>query len=228
MRSDRITKFLLGLIAVGLWALTMTQVGMPAAGATEPTSPFTGSPVAADPQPGATPHVPVVEMTPVPPPPGPTSTLPLRWRVAWAALETGSAETWCSTAVVVTNTTAASVTVEVEWMQSAGTAIVLNSKQLSGYQAGVWGLDGINNLPWAVDHMNAIVDFKGYALVTANDPRIMVSAFQYCRTDSSPTTATVLAHTNIPAYPVGATMEYFQAGMPATWTPPMVEPDVPE
>jgi hypothetical protein len=27
--------------------------------------------------------------------------------------------------------------------------------------------------------------------------------------------------TNIPTYPVGTTMEYLQAGLPVSWTPPM-------
>jgi hypothetical protein len=56
----------------------------------------------------------------------------------------------------------------------------------------------------------------------------MVSAVQYCRTGLGGSGPKTVAHTSIPAYPVGATAEFSKAGMPASWTPPMVEPEVPE
>jgi hypothetical protein len=167
-------------------------------------------------------------------PRAPTSTLPLRWRVSWAALETGDFDTWCSTAIVVANTTAAAVNVEVEWMSSGGSSLALKPAAVPGYQQAVWIPDtlipDVNPVPWfATEFMDpGIADFKGFALVTATDPRIMVSAFQFCRSTSGVSGAVVVSQTNIPAYPVGATMEYFQAGMPVNWTPPMAEPEVPE
>ena len=61
----------------------------------------------------------------------------------------------------------------------------------------------------------------------ADDPRIEVASFQYCR-DGIGGGQNIASITQVPVYPVGATMEYFQAGMPTTWTPPMAEPEVPE
>ena len=236
MNSDRYTKVVLTVIAVGLWALTMAQVGTPVAGATEPNRPYAqqGSPYvdagsAGDPQQGVV--SPREEAYPAPAESkGPTSTLPLRWRVSWAAQETGNEFTWCSTAVVVTNTTAAGVDVEVEWMKIDGTGAALVPVTIPAYgnrasvasQTGAIAAERVNNVPWISSGttMAYIYDFYGYALVSAEDPRIMVSAFQYCRNGLGYTGATIVSQTNIPVYPVGATAEFFQAGLPAGWPPP--------
>jgi len=232
MRSDRYTKVVLTVIAFGLWALTMAPVGTPLAGATESTRSFGDSPVANDSQQGAVPLMDQAESAPEASV-GPTSTLPLRWRVSWSALNTGSFDTWCSTAIVVMNTKNSKVQVEVEWMDWRGIPVALRADGIAKYRSKVWtvALPGgrINNLPWGFYDLAALPsDFQGYALVTANDPRILVSAFQYCRTDVGFAGATIVAHTNIPAYPVGTTMDFFQAGMPAAWTPPMAAPEGPE
>jgi hypothetical protein len=65
----------------------------------------------------------------------------------------------------------------------------------------------------------------GYATVHAEDPRITTSAYLVCR-EARTGYVPVEAITTIPAFPVGATAEYFVAGMPVNWTPPMAE--VPE
>jgi hypothetical protein len=52
----------------------------------------------------------------------------------------------------------------------------------------------------------------------------MVPAFEWCRSGTG-AAATSLTFRDLPAYPVSATMEFFQAGMPAEWTPPVVEPE---
>ena len=146
--------------------------------------------------------------------------------------ETGDYDTWCSTAVVVTNTTNSWVDIEVEWMRSHSGSFSLRPRTLSAHEIKVWTpstASQVNNMPWVSGDYPGLLDFQGYALVTADDARIMVSAFQFCRSGLGyQTGATVLSQTNIPTFPVGATMEYFQAGMPATWTPPMAVPEVPE
>ena len=225
MRSDRYTKVVLTVIAIALCVIALPRLE-------------TAKAMAASRQPEATPvdqgASPLVEQ-PAPPraPVGPTSTLPLRWRVSWASLNTGELETFCSTAVVVTNTTNSATEVEVEWMKHSGISAALQLETVPAYQTFVWVLETatevINPVPWRIDNDATISSgFKGHALVNSDDPRIMVSAYQYCRTDKDYPGPTILAQTNIPAYPVGATAEYFQAGMPVTWTPPMVEPEVPE
>ncbi len=67
--------------------------------------------------------------------------------------------------------------------------------------------------------------FDGYALVNADDPRILVAAMLRCGEKDAKLPLTI---NNIPAYPVGVTAEFFRAGMPAAWTPPMVAPEMPE
>jgi hypothetical protein len=54
----------------------------------------------------------------------------------------------------------------------------------------------------------------------------LASGYLVCRTGAGFTTLASI--TAVDAYPVGATAQYFQAAVPATWTPPMAEPEVPE
>jgi hypothetical protein len=220
MQVDRYTKIVLTLIGTGLWVLTITQLGVPTSAATQAATTSEVVPATAGFQFART-----SGMAPASPEPGasrgPTSTLPLRWRVAWAALETSGNYTYCSTAIAVTNTTGQSVNIEVEWMDRFGNSRGLRFRIAPSHQTQVWTVGGngvaINNSPWAANDFLTVTDFLGYALVTASDPRIMVSAFQYCRTGTGYSGATVLSQTGIPAYPVGATAEYFQAGMPGGW-----------
>jgi hypothetical protein len=83
----------------------------------------------------------------------------------------------------------------------------------------------------AVDGTIATGNFNGgFAKVRADDPRVLVGAFLTCKRDRATgfdQIDAVRALTNIPAFPVGATAQYFQAGMPSTWAPPMVRPEVP-
>ncbi len=226
MRSDRYTKVVLTVIAVALCTLALPRLD-------------TAEVMAASGQPGAMAGI-TQEQNLMPPmesvDPGsqrsrvPTSTLPLRWRVSWAAMVRGNYYTNCSTAIAVTNTTGSSVDVEVEWM-AGGVSLALRPRSVLSYATTVWIPDGasaVNNVPWYAHDVASIVDFMGSALVTADDPRILVSAFQYCRSGIGYAGPTILSQTNIPAYPVGATAEYFVAGMPATWTPPKAAPETAE
>ena len=70
-------------------------------------------------------------------------------------------------------------------------------------------------------------DFWGYASVHADDPRVHVSAYVICR-DGTIGTTNIVGMTQIGTSPVGATMEYFQAGMPMNWAPPMAVPELPQ
>jgi hypothetical protein len=55
----------------------------------------------------------------------------------------------------------------------------------------------------------------------------MATARIYCR-DATGIAANIVSDQTIPAYPVGTTADFFQAGMPMSWTPPMAEPESPE
>jgi hypothetical protein len=79
--------------------------------------------------------------------------------------------------------------------------------------------------PFLYDHLAFTVNFDGYAQVNSSDPRIVVAAMMRCGDKGA---ALPLTINSIPAYPVGATAEFFQAGMPMNWTPPLAEPELPE
>jgi hypothetical protein len=79
--------------------------------------------------------------------------------------------------------------------------------------------------PFILDVYADAGEFDGYAHVNADDPRIVVTAMMRCGDNDLHLPVTI---TSIPAYPVGATAEYFQAGIPPAWTPPIAEPEVPE
>jgi hypothetical protein len=64
--------------------------------------------------------------------------------------------------------------------------------------------------------------------VHADDPRILASAAIVCRDAAGSGATNIEAMTDVATFPVGATMEYFQAGMPVSWTPPMAAPEAPE
>jgi hypothetical protein len=82
-------------------------------------------------------------------------------------------------------------------------------------------------LPYFADDDAQIAGFIGYANVNADDPRILVTATILCREGTSGASK-IQSQNDLPAFPVGATMEYFQAGMPNGWTPPRATPELPE
>ena len=222
MRTDRTLKFLLAMIVVSLWALTLTQVGTPVAGAAESAQPLDETPAMGASRQSAAPGAKQAD-----PNPGiskaPTSPLPLRWRVSWATLVTGTSYTYCGTAVIVTNTTNAGIDVDVEFMKDNGTSAGRASETITAYGNYTAITVGpsltVNVGPYFYDDHIATGDFSGYALVGGDDPRIMVSAFQFCRSSTGYSGAIVRSHTNIPAFPVGASAEFFQAGLPTRWAP---------
>ena len=220
MRSDRYTKVVLTVIAVCLCVLTLAEIDLPdptaRAEASFVDSPATGAQGS---------QKPVGEATG---PKAPTSTLPLRWRIPTAFEHTGSAETYCSTVVSVRNLTASSVSVEVEWFQWNGSTDKLRPMTVPAQQMLQWATNNnIVLLPYYADDDALILGLVGYANVNADDPRILVTATVLCR-DGTSGASKILSQDELPAFPVGATMDYFQAGMPAGWTPPRATPEVPE
>jgi hypothetical protein len=222
MRIDRATKVLLAFIAAGLWALVFS-LGGPA----EFLSPAEASASGSS---GSAYRAPQKMDAERARPRTPTATLPLRWRIPTAFENVNSNATFCTTVVSVLNATASPINVEVEWLHWGGTSQALRPKQLPASQLLHWVSDHqINIWPYFPDDDAGLVGFAGYVNVHADDPRILVTAVMMCRDDTFATPlAKIRVHDTIPAFPVGVTMEYFQAGMPATSTPPTVGPEVPE
>ena len=225
MRPDRYTKVVLTIIAICLSVLTLSEIGLPElttrAEAMVPVRPALPSQTAEEPGNDSVPAR------------ASTATLPLRWRIPWAT-ELAASTTNCGTAVVVVNDTNKNLWVEVEWFDLTGSSQALRFLSIPGFEQRTWISGGVplngdtDTKPFYNANKAEISDLLGgYARVHAEDPRIEVAAFQYCR-DAQGYDKNLLSITNLPAYPVGATLEYFQAGMPTTWMPPMAVPELPE
>lgn len=215
--SDRYTKVVLTVIAVCLCVLTLGEVSL-----LDPTARAEASSVDFSP-PGTREQQKTSNA--VAGPRAPTSTLPLRWRIPTAVERVGSAETYCSTVVSVRNLTTSSVSVEVEWFDWDGTTQKLRPMTLPARNLLQWATNNaIVLLPYYADDDALILGFIGYANVNADDPRILVTATVLCR-DGTAGDSKVLSQNELPVFPVGATMEYFQAGMPVGWTPPRAMPE---
>ena len=221
MRADRYTKIVLTVIALGLWALMLAEVGLPD---------FISRVEATAASPSAT----TLQSLKMPGGEAGTvraaaATLPLRWRVSWAAQYVADT-TNCGTAIIVTNDTSSSVNVEVEWFSWYNSSEGLRPQTVPAQNAFIWvsGRDwstpSVDYRPFVPSDYADAIAFIGYARVHATDPRIEVAAFQYCR-DGLDQGKNIMSITNIPASPVGATAEFFQAGMPATWMPQIAAPE---
>jgi len=238
MQSDWITKLLLVVIAAGLWALVATGGGLPldsayAGGGLKPDRRDTGEAGASVMRAPRQPDEGGFLGKPASSPRAPSATLPLRWKVSWAT-ERSTDTTFCGTAVLVTNETSSSVSVEVEWFDKDGSALALKPLSVSSMQQRNF-ISGTGYLvpdtdyrPFDADEAAMLADIEGgYARVHASDPRILVAAFQYCR-DGQGNNKNIVSITQIPVYPVGATLEFYQAGVPGMWSPPMAGPEVPD
>jgi hypothetical protein len=212
MSSERYRNLVLTVIAVCLSVLTLTVVGLPglAGRAEAAVDTAAGGAYRGDEEPGLE----VVGAR------GPTSTLPLRWRVAAAHENVDDDETYCSTVVSVLNVTSASVNVEVEWMWWNNDSKALRLQAVPAESMMQWVTnEEINLNPHVADDDAGLLKHHGYANVNADDPRILVTATVLCR-DGKAAGAKIMSQNNVPTFPVAATAEYFMAGMPSVWMPP--------
>ena len=157
------------------------------------------------------------------------ATLPLRWRVAYAAETASGPDDFCVTIVAVMNTTDKSVSVEVEWFSAPGTLLDTKPFTLSALQAKNAATDiQVDTGPFSADFNSSLDNFTGFAHVYANDPRIIVSAYLVCR-DAIGATQNLTGMLPIPTFAVGESLEYFQAATPMMGgMPPVVVTRPPE
>jgi hypothetical protein len=219
MRGDRTTKLLLALIALGIWALTIFQVGIPVAGA-ESSATTTESAVA---EPASTAaqadgsiggdHTTRTVTGPAP--------LPLRWHVDYAGVQTGTwYNTYCTSLVVVRNLTGGVVRVQVEWFEFEGASLGYTQVDViaGGRGVVVANQTDIKSHPFSGSYDSALGEFHGYANVHADDPRVHASANLICR-DGTGSSTHIVAITSIGTSPVGSSREFFLAGSPGGWSP---------
>lgn len=157
-----------------------------------------------------------------------TSTLPLRWRVPLARHKNSSiAGTLdCGTVVSVVGFAPNSINVDVEFFHSQGVSAGLASRTLAPTKSATFvSALGVSLTPFSGESANT-PGFTGYALVFANDPRIFVGAYLICTEDSVSGTSFPRSITNLSAYPVGTTAQFFQAGTPEMApASPLAEPE---
>jgi hypothetical protein len=216
MRSDQRIKILLVVFVVAVCAMAMSRLEFPAEAATTGQEVYAADSRQDRREPetrGA--HAPTV------------TDMPLRWRIARARHESGNFNTYCGTEVVVTNLTGSPVEAKVEFLNSGGASEGVSAISLAAFDPDNV-ITNLNVEPGVTDIVGylALGDFQGYALVYADDPRIMATARIYCR-DATGSAANVVSDQMVPAYPVGASAEFFKAGMPGSWTPPMAKPELP-
>lgn len=221
MRSDRYTRVSLTLISVCLLVFILTVVGQPNIGARAEAAaaPAPQASLVKSPKPG----------NPVGPTRVPAATLPLRWRIPWVS-EYSSGTTNCGTAIAIVNARHSQVNVEVELFdymnvsQKMQSSAIPASHQILMVSGGDRTTD-TDYRPFFPDWLLDISDIiAGYGRVHADDPRIEVAAFQYCR-DAQGTSANIVSITQIPAYPVGSTADFFQAELPAQTAAPLAAPE---
>ena len=116
------------------------------------------------------------------------------------------------------NLTNSLVNVEVEWLSFLDSSLAVRPQGVAPRQTLTWVADDeVAPSPFVFFDDANLADFDGFATVSADDPRITASAFLLCR-DGPGTGTNITTMTNIPAYPVGATLNLFQATMPGIRT----------
>ena len=221
MTFDKTTKVLLAVLALGVWATLMPQLELPEAQAgpspaIELLAPEGQRPLndAAEP----------ISRTP-------TSTRPLRWRLAHAQEANDILGVYCMTVVQVNNTTSSEVIVDVEWFKYDGSSLGLATQPVAAQGSmGFITDDQIDPGGFQTLGNADLANFSGgYAHVNVDDPRIVATGYVVCRTNVDD--AELISMTQVAAIPVGSTAEFFQAGMPPDWLPPAphrAEPESPQ
>lgn len=207
------------LLAGALWALALIQ----AAGPVEPA--------VASVNPSNEPVAPAITIDGPKPPPvetvsteTPTSTKPLRWRVLSAVHNTDASlnaiSGICVTVVSVRNLGPNGDTlVEVEFFNHNGTSEGLGGRFVPpGDRRVFYTAPDVSPGPfsaWVDSPDFALIDtgsFVGFANVNATDPRIYADAHIVCR-DGTGSGTNITGLTQVAAAPVGATLDFFQAGI---------------
>jgi hypothetical protein len=142
----------------------------------------------------------------------------------------------CSTVISVMSTAPTSMSVEVEFfgqndalVNDGTTTLAAGAVEVFATVGGSGGGSGPSGGPVSADVLVNTGNFEsGFARVNSDDPRILVTAFLTCkhdRLDASSDLDALRGFLSIPTFPVGATAEYFQAGMPAEQElAPVVDP----
>ena len=154
---------------------------------------------------------------------------PLRWYVDFALKKSSDTyDTYCVTSVIGRNLSPSELTFQVEWLDDTGSLgyneCLIPAGRTRTVTTGFTPL----SYPFLWGVYSDLTEFTGNANVHADDPRVHVSAYIVCR-DAPATTGKIVGMTTVGVSPVGASAEYFQAGIPASSEMPRVTvPEAPE
>jgi hypothetical protein len=227
MPSDRYTKFVLTIIAMALCAMALPRLETPevmaASGQAEAMA-------AVAPQQSGQAVNSVSSTANESSTMARASTKPLRWRVMNAFHDADSNNSICGTVVTVRNLAPVTVSVDVQWFNNLGFSEGLSTQSISPTAPrAFWTNNNVNLAPFSLQGTVTLTsDFSGWANVHADDPRILASAAIVCRDVAGTGASNIEAMVDVATFPVGATMEFFQAGMPASWVPPVAVSEMPE
>ncbi len=134
-------------------------------------------------------------------------------------------DAYCTSVIVMRNVGPDDITVQVEWFHLISGSLGHYEKLVpAGSSRNIVANNTVRSRPFTGGASAGFAEFHGHANVHADDPRVHVSSYMVCRDETGAST-NLLSVNSIGASPVGATLQYFQAGLPAEWTPPVAEPD---
>jgi hypothetical protein len=136
------------------------------------------------------------------------------------------AESACTTLVIVENHAPTAIDVDIDWYSFAHSFQGSHQATILAARSDCFGVfengETFSGAPYFGVWI-PLAEFQGTAEVHASDPRITVTAFLHCDSvpvDNDPTVVNTLS-----AQPVGASLQYYMAGMSPDWTPPVAPPE---
>lgn len=140
---------------------------------------------------------------------------PVRWRIHTVLQEVVTPNPPCSTAVFVHNLSGATLAYELEVFSAVGNSLVNNTGTI-GIDTVVFGTttSGTGHVSFKPFGLSSGLNTEelpnGHAELRTPDPRVHASAYLVCRESLN---GALLSITPLAVTPVGATLEYFQAGV---------------
>jgi len=133
--------------------------------------------------------------------------------------------TFCSSAIIITvpfTAPAGGIKLEVEVFNDIGNTQVLQTVAPVARPGDRYTVITDNEIeePFVVvDKDLDLTNFTGFAIISASDPRILVTAYDYCR-EGTGALDDLVSMNAITVYPLGMTLEFLKAGLPEATSQP--------
>jgi hypothetical protein len=161
----------------------------------------------------------------------PTSAYPARYYIPHIQEAINVNNTFCSTAIVVTVSFNASKTdLDLEVFDDTGTSVKLDHFAIGTVPGTRWTIITDDDIAEPFSNWDStlnLANLTGFAIVSSSDPRIFVTAYEYCRAGTGALDDLVSMNA-ITVYPVGTTLDFLKAELPTGTTLPHVGAPVPD